>query len=448
MKTNDLIQVLMLVGFVLVSTAHAQMDAPIAVNVQNAPIRSVLETVAERSGLQLVMDQQQEPNMNVSLSQTGMTARQILDKLATDQQIEYTIQGSQLIVSKRHITGSGPQGDAQEILLKYAGASELVLKLAPIVGADSKVLADESSNKLIFIGSAKTFEKVKALVKLFDAPQKQIMIEALIVETSHSYLEQLGVSTAFLGDSTQTAGSTSPNGTFKTAIGILSGRSLDISLTAAESKGDAKVVSRPKVITLNNKIAKIQSGLTYNVRTLSSVIAPGSAAAQNTSGVLTGGITSIEAGLSLNILPSIVGEESIRLVVDINDSQPDNASAVDGIPGILTNAANTTVIVKNKQTAVIAGLIKKEKTRNSDGVPFLSDIPLLGLLFKSKSVSDQNNELVIFLTPTMGDPENTVPLDMSNIQNAAVASEKKASVYGVEATRDVAEDKEKISGHP
>ena len=432
---------IVLMGLIFSSQAQAQIDSFVSVNAHDAPIRNVLDAVAERAGLQLVMES--DPNVNITLTQSGMTARQILEKLSDDQQIDYTIQGSQLIVSKHQITAAGTVGDAQEIVLKYANATELALKLTQVVGKDSKILADESANKLIFMGSPKAFDKVKSLVKLFDAPQKQIMIEALIVETSHSYLEQLGISTAFLGDSTTTAGPTSPNGTFKTAVNILSGRALDINLTAAESKGDAKVISRPKVITLNNKIAKIQSGLTYNVKTLSSVIVPGTASAQNTAGVLTGGVTSIQAGLSLNILPSIVGEESIRLAVDINDSQPDNGSAIDGIPGILTNSANTTVIVKNKQTAVIAGLIKKQKSNTSDGVPFLSDIPLLGLLFKSHSVSDQNNELVIFLTPTMGDPENTVPLEMAAVQNAASASETKAAKNSVGAARDVAEEKEK-----
>jgi type II secretory pathway component HofQ len=123
-------------------------------------------------------------------------------------------------------------------------------------------------------------------------------------------------------------------------------------------------------------------------------------------GVITGGVTSLQAGLTLNILPVLVGDEEIKLSVDINNSTSDVGSSVDGIPGILKNSANTTVIVKDKQTAVIAGLIKQNKAKTSGGVPFLQDIPLLGLLFKSHEAIDQNNELVIFLTPTIGNPDN------------------------------------------
>ena len=185
-------------------------------------------------------------------------------------------------------------------------------------------------------------------------------------------------------------------------------------LTAAETKGDAKVISRPKVITLNNKVAKVHSGVTYHVKTLSNVLSgeaanqtgQGGSGGSQVSGIATGGLTSVQAGLSLNILPSLVGTDDVRLVVDIDNSTSDMGSAVDGIPGIFKNSANTNVIVKNRQTAVIAGLIKQEKSKSSGGVPILSDIPLIGLLFKSSSKVDQNNELVIFLTPTVGNPES------------------------------------------
>lgn len=418
--------------------ASAQIDSTMSVNVQGAPLKGVLEMIAAKSGLQLVLDH--EPTTMITLNQSGVSAKQVLEKLSNDQQIEYTIRGNQLIITKRQLAAGGSVGDAREILLKYASAADLLGKLAGVIGTDSKVLADESSNKLIFIGPDKAFDKIKSLITLFDAPQKQIMIEALIVETSHSYMQQLGVSTAFLGNSTKTNGPASPNGIFQTTLGFLSGHNLDVKLTAAESHGDAKVISRPKVITLNNKLAKIQSGITFSVKTLSSVGNAGPSG-QGAAGVLTGGIASIEAGLNLSILPSLVGEDSIRLVVDINDSQPDNGTAVDGIPGILKNAANTTVIVKNKQTAVIAGLIKKQKSKNSDGVPFLSDIPLIGLLFKSHAENDQNNELVIFLTPTMGDPENTVPIEMAAIQDAASVSETENAKIAATAARDIAEAK-------
>jgi type IV pilus assembly protein PilQ len=395
-------------GFLIAGVAQAQMDAQFDLNVKDSPIRGVLEMIAAKSGLQLVMNQ--DPNVNISLSQTGATARQLLDQIATDQQMEYTISGNQLIITRRVLGGS--IGDSHLIHVQYANATDVAGKLKAVVGGDERIVVDERENNLIFMGSRGNYEKVKSLITLLDTVPKQIMIEALIVETSHSFMQDLGISIAGFGDSINTPGPRQPYGTFKTVLDNLNSKSLEVRLNVAESKGDAKVISRPKVITLNNKTARVQSGVTYHVKTLSNVVS-GDQANQVTqrpvgnqvAGIAAGGLTTVQAGLSLNILPSLVGTDEVRLVVDIDNSTSDMGSAVDGIPGIFKNSANTNVIVKNRQTAVIAGLIKQEKSKNNGGVPILSDIPLIGLLFKSSSKADQNNELVIFLTPTVGNPE-------------------------------------------
>jgi len=395
-------------GLLIAGVAQAQIDAQFDLNVKESPIRGVLEMIAAKSGLQLVMNQ--DPNVNISLSQTGATARQLLDQIATDQQMEYTISGNQLIITRRVLGGS--IGDSHLIHVQYANATDVAGKLKAVVGGDERIVVDERENNLIFMGSRGNYEKVKSLITLLDTVPKQIMIEALIVETSHSFMQDLGISIAGFGDSINTPGPRQPYGTFKTVLDNLNSKSLEVRLNVAESKGDAKVISRPKVITLNNKTARVQSGVTYHVKTLSNVVS-GDQANQVTqrpvgnqvAGIAAGGLTTVQAGLSLNILPSLVGTDEVRLVVDIDNSTSDMGSAVDGIPGIFKNSANTNVIVKNRQTAVIAGLIKQEKSKNNGGVPILSDIPLIGLLFKSSSKADQNNELVIFLTPTVGNPE-------------------------------------------
>ena len=385
-----------------------QLDSQVSLNVKDSSLKGVLELIAAKAGMELVLER--DPNVNVTLAQNGVSARQVLDKLSRDQQIEYTISGNQLIVTKQTL-GGGTVGEAHAIHLNYAAATDIYAKVVPVLDSNSKILVDDRTNSMFFIGSRRNFDKIQALVELFDSPPRQIMIEALIVETSHSFLQAVGISIGDTSDLTltndshltgysTTAGPTNPNGSLKAIIGHIDGRALDVRLTAAESKGEAKVISRPKVSTLDNRVATVVSGVTYHVKTLSNVSAGG-----NSNATITGGVTAITAGLSLNLLPSIVGTDHIKMVVDINDSQPDEGTSVDGIPGIITNSANTAVIVKNKDTAVIAGLIKQSKSKNTTGVPFFSDIPILGLLFKSNSVNDINNELVIFLTPSIEDPK-------------------------------------------
>lgn len=408
---------LLWVALIFARPVQAQMDSDLTVNVKDSPLRNVLEMIAARAGLQLVMGR--DVNVNVSLSQTGMSARKILDQIASEQQIEYTISGSQLIVTRRGVGGS--IGDSHMIHLSYVSAADVVAKVSPVVGGDERLMLDERENNLIFMGSKSNFEKIRSLAMLFDSPPKQILIEGLIVETSHSFMRQLGVSFAALGINANVPKPASPNLSFSGVLDGFNSKTLEVQLAAAESNGEAKIVSRPKVMTLNNKAARIQSGITYYVKTLTNVaIGTGAAGAgvlggvgvggvggvgavgAMGGGVAVGGVTPINAGLTLNVLPLLVGDEEIRMTVDINNSSSDMGNSVDGIPGIMQNSANTNVIVRNKQTAVIAGLIKQAKSKTSSGVPFLQDIPLIGSFFKSRAVSDNNNELVIFLTPSLG----------------------------------------------
>ncbi len=399
--------------FIIFSTpCLAGLDSKISVNVRNAPIKGVLESIASKAGLQLVMDP--SLTLNVSVTQNDVMAKQVLDILAADHMIEFSISGTKLFVDsvKGGSVSGNAVGDAYQLQLRYAMANELVSKLGSMV-PDGKIIADEHSNKIIFVGSKKSFDKLKSLVGLFDTQQKQIMIEAIIVETSHNFLQSIGIGISNAGSSTAVTGSStnpgpsSPNGTFNAILGKINSQALNVKLTAAESKGAAKIVSRPKVVTLNNRLAKVESGVTINIKTLSNV-SSGIGAIGGTGpgqGVVTGGVTSIDATLSLSILPMIIGDDQVKLTVEINDSSPDTSS-VDGVPGILKNTASTAVILKNKQTAVIAGLVKQTKSKGSAGIPFLSDIPILGNLFKSNAITDNNNELVIFLTPTIDDSGN------------------------------------------
>jgi type IV pilus assembly protein PilQ len=99
------------------------------------------------------------------------------------------------------------------------------------------------------------------------------------------------------------------------------------------------------------------------------------------------------------VTPEIVGNELIRLQIDISSSEADLGNSVDGIPGVVRSAAKTSLIVKEGVTATIGGLVKYSQSNADTGVPFLRNIPLLGWVFKSASTQKNNSELLIFITP-------------------------------------------------
>jgi type IV pilus assembly protein PilQ len=184
------------------------------------------------------------------------------------------------------------------------------------------------------------------------------------------------------------------------AIGISFGKlggklSLDLQLSAMQTTGNGKILSNPKVMTLNNKEAKISSGTDIPVRT---VVASATTGAGSTN---TASVQVISASLGLSVVPAITNDDRISLTIKVEKSEPDFSNQVEGIPTITKRNADTQLVVNNGETVVLGGILTKNEGESESGVPLLSKIPLLGWLFKKKSKFDNQSELMIFITPTI-----------------------------------------------
>jgi type IV pilus assembly protein PilQ len=144
------------------------------------------------------------------------------------------------------------------------------------------------------------------------------------------------------------------------------------------------------VVTLNNKEARISSGVDIPVRVLTTTTAGTSAE-----------VKTISASLSLSTIPVITTDNRIGMVIKVEKSEPDFSQQVDGIPTITKRNANTELVVDNGETVVIGGIITRSEGETEAGVPLLSKIPILGWLFKKKGTFENQTELLIFITPTI-----------------------------------------------
>jgi type IV pilus assembly protein PilQ len=175
---------------------------------------------------------------------------------------------------------------------------------------------------------------------------------------------------------------------------------LDIQLSAAESRGELKIVARPRIATVNNKSASIHSGTTIRVKlTQGLTISSGGSGSGGSSSGSSSGVQEIKTGIDLTVTPQISSDDFIHLNINTNKSDPNFSQQVDGIPSITEKSAQTNVIVKDGETVVIGGLYKTMKSEQNDSVPFLSDIPVLGYLFQNKTKELQDEELLVFITP-------------------------------------------------
>ena len=231
------------------------------------------------------------------------------------------------------------------------------------------------------------------------------MIEAKVVEVTKEFARNFGVNwnlsrnlgnednvtSAFLDEfSVSVNGTTGFSGDFS-FFGLFGSSlsALNAKLEASEQQGDVRIVSSPRILTLDNKKAMIKQGEDYAYLE------------RDDSGGASVSYKDID--LLLEVTPHVTPDNRISMTVRVTKNDVSGFTTIDGsqIPTLATNEAETELLVNNNDTVVIGGVVKTTQSQGSDGVPFLAGIPGLGYLFGSKSKSDDRNELLIFLTPSI-----------------------------------------------
>jgi len=188
------------------------------------------------------------------------------------------------------------------------------------------------------------------------------------------------------------------------ALGSLNGvQALNLRLSALESKGKGRVISRPRVVTLNNVAARIQSLTVLRVRLPSTgtVINTGAGGA---AGAQVSATEKIETGITLEVTPQVSGDGFVLLDMFAKSSQADFSQTVDNIPTEITREATSHVLVRDGQTVVLGGIYRDTNSANQSSVPFFDSIPGIGWMFGSTSRIKRREDLLVFITPRVLGP--------------------------------------------
>lgn len=194
-------------------------------------------------------------------------------------------------------------------------------------------------------------------------------------------------------------------------LGSLDGSAtIDAQITALENAGKGKVISRPKVITLNNAEAQIQSLEILRVRLPSTgtVINTG---AGGTAGSSTVATQAIDTGIILRVTPQVSADGYVLMQIFVKSSIPSSQST-DDIPNEISRQATSQVLVRDGETVVIGGVYRQRANTAESGVPWLRSIPVFGWLFKNMSKEDNRQELLVFITPKVvwrATPKDVLP---------------------------------------
>jgi len=317
--------------------------------------------------------------------------------------------------------------------VSYATAQNLQPRVRELLTERGTVSVDDRTNMLIVRDIVGQLDDVEDLVRSLDTQTPQVLIESRIVEASSSYSRDIGIQwggaavmssatgnptglrfPSDIGvaggvpvDSAPTQGLSPFNGSVNNpnfavnlpavtgngaggalglTMGSLSGAvNLNVRLSAAEAAGSVRIISSPRVLTLDNNEASISQG---TLIPFSQVSAQGVNTAFQ------------EAKLELNVTPHVTSDGAVAMDVKITRNEPDfGRVGANGDPTILEREAVTQLLVDDGDTAVIGGIYTRNTGRNVDQVPFLGDIPVLGVFFKRRRFREDRNELLIFLTP-------------------------------------------------
>ena len=405
----------------------------LSLNFQNIEVRAVLQLIADFTGMNLVTSDtvtgsvtlrlQNVPwdqALDIILKTKGLAMREIGNVMYIGPAEEVAAREKQELEAKKQIKELEPLF-SEMIQINYAKASDIAALVKgeknSLMSSRGNATIDERTNTLLIQDTADKLEEVHRLISTLDIPVRQVLIESRIVIANSGVGRdrggRFGVSrdtygSAQVGEGAAISGSldatdqlinndtlTAP-GRLNVDLPVTGGGSLafslaklpfgtlvDLELSAMQAENKGEVVSTPRVITANQQEAFIEQGVEIPYQEASS-----------------SGATSVsfkKAVLRLQVTPQITPDD--RIIMDLNINKDSVGQIYLGTPSINTREIKTQVLVENGETVVLGGVYEQEETNDVVKVPFLGDLPVLGVLFRQTRKSDGKEELLIFITP-------------------------------------------------
>jgi type IV pilus assembly protein PilQ len=403
----------------------------ISLDFKDVDIRDVLRLIADVSDLNIIAGD--EVSGTVTIRLVDVPWDQALDVILLTKGLGFVRVGNVLRIAPAEMLKTEEEARLQERRAKEK-LEDLVVKLQPVnyanVGEVAKLVkrlltprgtvdVDTRTSTVIIKDIPSVIDEATALVKAIDSQTPQVMIETRIVEASLDFSKEIGTEWGFGSqpdddESDFTIGgikpitrpdtrfpfddannvvvtnpiTLNPAGLLNLGGFLLNDRvNVDLRIAAAELNGEGKVISSPRVVTLDNREAIIEQGVSIPFQTFENGDAQ---------------LEFIDAVLSLKVTPHITADRAIIMAIEVTRNAPDNSiETPTGSPAIAKNQAKTETLVQDGQTLVLGGIYVIEKAESSQRVPGFWRIPVLGNAFRNFDTEDKRRELLIFVTPSV-----------------------------------------------
>lgn len=396
---------------------------PISIEVNDADIRNVLEFITNESGLNMVFSENVKGTVTLKLRDIPWDQAFIL--VLQMKKLGYIKNGDILVID----TVSAIQSEIQErqqlldskksleplrvqiLPINYAKAQEMISKIQIFKSQRGQIQADQRTNSLIITDISENIQRMKELIRNLDVQIPQVLIEGKVIEATEEFRRSFGLALTGRGLGSVVTSFDMPNSSGGTQVlqldlsqivGLGAG-ALSAVLDVLEEDSVVRVLSSPRVVTLNNMAASIQSTTQIPI-----------SKSDSTGASVTSGTEYKDITFSLNVTPQVTSGESIILQINIQRQFTGAVTGEGAAPPVFGRSANTNVMVNNGDTAVIGGIYQAENNKVRDGVPILRSLPLIGALFKQNLYTTSKTELLIFLTPRVLNRNETIALNRND----------------------------------
>ncbi len=381
---------------------------PISLKLISVSLVDFFRALSEISGINILIDPDVQGSLTINVEQVPWD--QLFDAVLSSHGLVRTIQGNLIRISTKRTLKD--EEDAVKALkdasfmakdtitvtrhLDFSTAENLLTTFEEQLSIRGQINVDPRTNTLVVTDVAEGIEKIDRLIAELDKPERQVEIEARIVEVTTNFSREIGFEFGLLiggrpnDRNTGGAGYTLPVSDEKQfgLVGFSTGKTIDVlkldaTLSAGEARGEARMLSKPKVSAQNNAEARITQGAKIPIPVQ-----------QN----YTTTVRYETAALQLIVTPRITEEEVVYLAIRVENSQPDFTQTVMGIPTIYTSESQTQVIVPDGGTTVVGGTYVESTSDSENKVPGLGNLPVIGNLFRKSTKDKDTREILFFIT--------------------------------------------------
>ncbi len=380
----------------------------ITIDVVDASLRTVLRSISDVSGLNIILPEDYSASVTARLMNVGW--KDALTAILNSQGLVASMQGNVLRVMLRDAfyneinqmaTTRNERENLQDLqtevfVIRYATAESINNALTTALSERGQISVDDRTNSIIITDIPYKLQEMGRLLPILDSPTAQVMIEAKLVEIDVAYANEMGIDWSIgnlnrsndlvhggMSSSGLAVGGETASIFFGTITNILD---INATLSFLESQNHAQILSEPRIAIIDNMTGTVMSGKEIPLTLMDP--------SGNTY------ISMYKVGVELTVTPHINADNNVTLELQPSVSELSGEATSAQQPIILTQSANTTLMIDDGATAVIGGIMRSKQTTVRNAIPLLGHIPLLGnLLFSYNSERVEQTELVIFVTP-------------------------------------------------